>query len=76
MTKVKLDFVLIRTCQATVRRVSLNNFFMTIRIRFKLIYIAKIWSYIYEGKVSKFNAENYSLEGIDRIPWLVQFHAR
>ena len=31
---------------------------------------------MYEGKVSKFNTENHSLEGIDRIPWLFQFHAR
>ena len=38
---------------------------MTIRIRFNLIQIVEIWSYIYEGNVAKSSAEKYTLEGID-----------
>ena len=44
---------------------------MTKRIRFKLIWIAEIWMYIYVGIVAKFSADKYSLEGIDRPESLV-----
>jgi len=50
---VKLEFALFRTSLVTVRTVSLIHDFMTTRIRFKFIWIAEIWIYIYVDIVFK-----------------------